>query len=455
MDISWIDDGALEATDGNGKMLGFPTGIPQRRFASADTIAMKRSEGIIVDADGRVASWPLIRFTEHEGKVAALGPWIEGTRPFDAGGADTADLAGLLSLARALKIREFPLSGLYIPALRRLGGGGYLLFPPLLACFAREMHPAAGIHDDWESWTHPDLAGEEGWSFSLGVLAWKILTGGDPYADERGEDRRERIRKGFVGRLEITVPAIEPDASALIRTALVGGPEGRPSLEAWDRLAERWLERGITVDLSETEAEENRARAVRDAEAQDRRLRNRRWFRRSGWKAAAVIGAVIAVVAIGATPLKRALEAPVTAGMEPMEVAKTYYEALNALDSETMGDCLAKHVGKEDVRRVDMIFVTHKVRQGYEGLRDLPNAAEWLAAGKPELPEGIWPWGVTDLDITELGDGRIEARYLLWMPREGEEAAGKPMGTPMTDILSFNETRRSWEIVGIDRSGGM
>ena len=80
-------------------------------------------------------------------------------------------------------------------------------------------------------------------------------------------------------------------------------------------------------------------------------------------------------------------------------------------------------------------------------------AAEWLAAGRPELPTGVWPWGITNLKLTELGDGRIQAEYLLWTPPQ-EEGATQPVGIPRRDILTFAEGRKTWEIISIDRSTG-
>jgi hypothetical protein len=449
MDITRIDDGALEVLEDGKKLLGFPTDIPPRRFSSADTVSMRNSEGVVVGADGRIESWPMIRFVEHEGVIAGLGPWPGDSEPFDPKVSDPSAIAALIPALRALKARDFPLNGLFVPALRRLSGGGWLVFPPLLASFAAELHPADRIHEDLEAWTHPDLKGEEAWSFSLGMLAWRSLTGEDPYSDETGESRRERIRKGNVPPLEATVPAVDPKASVFLSSALTGGGNGRPALDDWERFLERWIDRGILQDVTEEEAEIRRNKAIRKAESTNRNLSRTRWFRKSGWKLFTAVAAAVAVIAVGTAPLKKALEDPVTVGMTPMEVARTYYGAIDALDSETMNDCLAKNVGKEDLRRVDMVFVTHKVRQGYERLGDLPRASEWLEAGRPPLEQGVAPWGITDLGLTDLGDGRIEAEYRFWVP--SGDGSSLPEGLPYKDILEFTEARRSWEISEITR----
>jgi hypothetical protein len=93
------------------------------------------------------------------------------------------------------------------------------------------------------------------------------------------------------------------------------------------------------------------------------------------------------------------------------------------------------------------------MRQGYEHIEKPPVASEWIKAGKPDLPNGVWPWGISDLVLTELNDGRIKARYLFWMPPEGgTENPADSWSVSRTDILSFTQGRRSWEISRIERA---
>ena len=139
--------------------------------------------------------------------------------------------------------------------------------------------------------------------------------------------------------------------------------------------------------------------------------------------------------------------------MMPIEVAETYYNAISTMDSEIMEDCLSKKTGKDDVRLVTTIYVTNKMRQGYEGISDPPRASIWIKNGKPELPEGIWPWGISDLILKEFDDGRIKAQYLLWTPPEGGTQSNETTwSVSRTDILSFTEGRKSWEINTIERT---
>ena len=443
----------MKVRTSEGPKLGFPTGIPPRRFRNADTVAIRKAPGFTVNRTGRTAPWPMEELIEIEGEMVALGPWIAGTQPLTAGDVDPELVRLLVVAARTLGTAGFPLGGFYQRAFRRTPDGGLLVFPPVLAAWIRESAPGDTLEQEWERWTHPDLADQEAWSHSLGVLVWTAVTGADPFGEEGGEERRERIRRGLIPPPELYVPGIDPGWSDLVVASLGGLGGKRPTLEDWEDGAEGWIEEGMIPPesgaLSDQEAEVIRESARRKNRVLEKRLRARRWLRRSGWRFLSLTGAAALALGFLSAPVRRALETPLTAGMTPMEVAETYYSAMSALDAETMDDSLHRGVGKTDKRQVDIIYVTHRVRQGYEGLPDLPSAAQWLADGQPDLPPGLWPWGVTDLELRALPDGRIEARYRLWTPGESEPENFEV--TPRTDLLEFREFRRSWRITEIQR----
>ena len=453
MELTPIDEQTWACDDSGQKRLGFITDIEARKFRGADTISIKKYDGLIIDASGQLKSWPLEKIIEHDGVMVALGPWIADSRPFHDRKPDSRAIAVLLNGIRALKAMGYPLNGLFTRAFRWLPNDGLLVMPPKLAAWIRETSPESLLAEAWEPWVHPDREGDAAWSFSLGVLAWRALAGVDPFAGETGEARRERIRRGALPPMDAVVPGVDDQAADLIRRALIDSGERIPDLNEWDTLLKRWNDKGILTRLMEEEQEELRLKAAKQAKLMEDRLKVRRWFRKSGWKFAGFILAIAVAVIFVSAPIGKMLEEPVTVGMTPLEVAATYYDAMDSLDSERMKDCVSGRVGKEDQRQVDMIFVTHKVRQGYEGIGELPKASEWLAADRPELPTGVWPWGITELKLSELEDGRIQADYLLWPPPQ-DERTSQPVGIPRRDILSFDEGRRSWEITSIERSTG-
>jgi len=447
MKISSIDNGALECVTSDGLRLGFPTGISTRRFSSADTVAIRNSEGIIIHGSGEITSWPIERFIDFEGDMVALGPWLAETRTFESEPVSMEMIRRLIPGILSLRSAGYPMNGLYSRAVRWLPDGGVLIFPPKLAAWMGELN------QDSHTWVHPDLEAEAAWSFSLGVMAWQALTGTDPFAGETEESRRERIRGGILPPMDALIPGIKDEAEDFIRRALIGSGTQVPSLDDWADFIDLWRREGLVSTLSESEIQERQNRAAVKAEGIEKKLRTRRWFRKSGWKLLISAAVTAGILAFISAPIKKVLETPVTAGMTTMEVAATYYNAINEMDGETMDDCLARKVGKDDVRLINTIYVTTKMRQGYERIGEPPKASDWIKNGKPDLPEGVWPWGISDLTLEELKDGRIEAHYRLWTPPEGGTASDETSwSVSRTDILSFIEGRRSYKISRIERS---
>jgi len=447
MKISSIDKGALECVTSGGLRLGFPTGISTRRFSSADTVAIRNSEGIIIPGSGEIAPWPIERFIDFEGDMVALGPWLADSRPFESEPVSMEMISRLLPVILSLRSAGYPMNGLYSTAVRWLPDNGVLIFPPKLAAWMGKLS------QDSPPWVHPDLEAEEAWSFSLGVMAWQALTGADPFAGETEESRRERIRGGIVPPMNALIPGIKDEAEEFIHRALTGTGTKRPSLDDWADFIDLWRREGVVSPLEESEIQERQNRAAAKAAGIEKKLKNRRWFRKSGWKLLISAAVTAGILAFISAPIKKVLEVPVTAGMTTMEVAATYYKAINEMDGETMDDCLARKAGKDDVRLINTVYVTTKMRQGYEGIADPPKASDWIMDGKPDLPEGVWPWGISDLTLEELKDGRIKAHYRLWTPPEGGTAGEETSrSVSRTDILSFTEGRRSFEISRIERS---
>ena len=389
MTITEIDRGALRCEEAGRISLGFPTGLNPRRFSGADTVSLRNSPGLIISVDGRVEEWIIEKFIDHDGQIVALGPWIEGTKPFGDESFGPSTLNSLIRAARALSGDEYPLEGLYLRALRHIPDGGTLVYPPRLAAWVRESCPEEELRLESELWVHPDLSGGESWVFSLGMVAWRILADADPCAGETGEPRRERLRLNVLPPIESRIGNIDPEAANIINRSLIPELGRRPTLEDWEGLMRQWTDRGLTVEIDAQEEENRRNRAIMKYEGREKRLKARQWFRKSGWKLITITTAIILSAAVLSAPVRKALKPPATEDMSRIQVAQTYYEAIDSLNSELMDDCLAKGTGKADKQQVDMVYVTHKVRQGYEGLGELPRAGDWIRDGKPELPKGF------------------------------------------------------------------
>ena len=439
----------IETSDGT--RLGIPMGLNPRRFSSIDTVEIRKSPGIIVSPAGGTEDWYIEKFIEQDGEMVAVGRLLEGERQWNPGEDSPTLLQTLIHGIRALKAAGDPLGGLYLPAIRVLDDGKIFILPPRLEAWIRDNSSDERNHLDRDIWNHPDLKGDDAWSYTLGMIAWMMLTGEDPLRDERDEERRERIRSGTVVSIASRDGRIEPDAVRMIDRALRPGREPRPGLDEWASMLDRWIRDGIHRNIPDDEAAAIAERAGRSGEGSENQLKLRRWMRRSLRKYSLAAAILAGILIFAWAPVRKALEPPVTAGMSPIQVAETYYAAINSQDSGIMEDCLARNVGRSDRQQVDMVYVTTRVRQGYEGLAAPPSASEWLEAGRPVLPEGQWPWGIVEMELKEMPDGRVEADYIFWFPGQAADLRTAE-GQRRNDVLSFTEGRRSWEISAISRS---
>ena len=431
------------------KYLGFATGINQKRFAHSDTIRLKKIPGILIDSRGTVTELPIERFVEHNDEMIALIPHVNGIMDFDSLNPDTGSIKKLIHLGEILKKYDFPLKTIIPEAIKWTSDGGILLFPPALVSWLTGLQDE-DTEENGMQLHHPDLEGEDGWSFSLAVLIYRTITGKDPYGIEQGENRRERIRKNAFTPIEAVIPEIKETVSGFINNALKGISRKQPDLKEWYNFILSWEKEGLTEELSEEERKHRLAQAGLKNKYIDKKVSISRWFRKNGWKYTGALIVLIIVSFVAAPPVKKALSPPVTAGLNPMEVAKLYYQAINNMDMETMADCTAEKAGKNDINFVTTIYVTSRTRKAYEHINGPVPADKWVEQGKPELPEDSWPWGCSDLKLTALQENLIKAEYLFWMPPEQDKKTGKIINR--TDILTFRQGKKAWEIISINRS---
>ena len=93
----------------------------------------------------------------------------------------------------------------------------------------------------YEAINHPYIEGAEALSFTLGALAYKVLTGEYPFYDETVQDLRNRVRRLQVTPPHLIRPEITPEASELIMESLSKG--GSVDLNRWIEVLEEWHRR--------------------------------------------------------------------------------------------------------------------------------------------------------------------------------------------------------------------
>ena len=165
---------------------------------------------------------------------------------------------------------------------------------------------------------------------------------------------------------------------------------------------------------------------------------------------------------------------PTTAGMEPLEVIESFYNAFGELDHMLMDNIVLRGVARSDITMVTNLFVIDRVRMAHEFVHTLTiSAREWQEMGGGATELNVF--GVTDLRIEpvlgrESSEWQEQGRrnrnrdeeelhfrvdYLLWMPAQMLgymiEGAVVPVYVRITDLVSLVRRQGNWRISYIAR----
>ena len=259
-------------------------------------------------------------------------------------------------------------------------------------------------------------------------------------------------------------PGLDPELAQLIARSLDNCPQqprpsptsSRPSLEQWASTLQRVHADGVVQPVGDAE----RAGLEREARTLETRFDQtfrRRVFLQRNWRTMAI--AALVVVAAGAllgSLIANQLKPRSTRGYSPRQVVAAYYTSIGRLDHQTMDDAVIDGAGKAVIDEVISLFVVSRVQQGYEGRANLVDAAEWVAAGQPELADGVMVYGPSHLEIiAEQGPPQpiFRVSYLMWRPDrdgDGQAADAAQRGTPVSERVFLRQQRGDWVIFQFD-----
>jgi hypothetical protein len=482
---------------GGGLALRFPSGA--LRGSGAVLAAALAEEGFLVGpgADARgtrgargVESWKFEAF-EQEGETAILvGPVFEGASLEEAANP-LEGLESILAVARAfaaLKAAGSLPRGIVSAGLL-VGGSGagaaaatgtaagaagtaaaaadrqVLVLPPTAASralAARSPEERAASVARLASPRAKDAEADA--SFLLAQAVYRFAAG-------KGAFEREAADKGGIAAarrgsasLALAAPRLHPALAALVDAAL--DEPGAAALDAWVAALEAARAAGWERELSPAEsAEAARRLAAAEADAA-RKSKREAFFRKRG---GLLVGALVALVLGGflaADLIQAQRDKPDFSGLPPLELTRRYYAAVDGLDLDSLEACGAKAAIKADRDVVMNLYVLTRTRTAYEGRNPLLPARQWIAAGKGNLKESEFLYGIVDLGIEEIDEGaapsadarRYRATYSIWSldrvdPPTGEPSEGRmePREERRVDELSLARGKRGWRIVSIER----
>jgi len=442
-----------QITDRGQRLLAF---VASDKLSSlAKRSALQQSDGWIVHGD-QVRRWRFSGYVRRGETLLVTGPWVDGEllvsalrRAPDEALAAVARVADALArLARdGLAEQPLQLNGIMLPA-----AGGVLVLPPAVIRQLTETHSPAAMVAASARINHPDLGGEQRWSTMLAILSYRAMTGEYPFPALGEEELRNQMR-----RLDVVPPRLlaagcdEQLSSYIVRALRPQRHEVRPPLADWPALLARVREQeAAPMAAPDVERLQAEAALLRERYAQSFR---RRVFLQRNLRTMVVTAVIVAAVGgVLGSIIANQFKPRSTRGYSPRQVVEAFYGSIGALDHVTMEDAVVGDAGKALINEVVNLFVISRVAQGYEGRSHIVDAAEWWAAGEPELPPDRSLYGPSKLEIVaEQGAPQpvFRVSYLMWRlgGADGDDPPGTPQqGIPTSERVFLRQDKGDWVI---------
>ncbi|MCK5154261.1 MAG: hypothetical protein KAQ93_07875, partial [Spirochaetales bacterium] len=239
-------NGAAEITVNGSKKLAILTTLSSKIYKQISRQELLSEPGIIIK-DGISAKWECTESIEHKGKLIFPGPYYSGQTLADI----DPDIETLLNLAiafQAITKKNIPVTGFYTPGIFIPEDGSILIFPPKLINYITSQLSESESINFWQPYNHPDASGNLQFSFTLGVLAYKLLSGNLPYTGIEITEIREKMRTSKPVDIKLLKPGINNSIAALINKAL---SLKEVKLEDWIKDLKLWKLGGAVSVISE------------------------------------------------------------------------------------------------------------------------------------------------------------------------------------------------------------
>jgi len=466
--------------------LGFDTGLDSGAFARAKFAQFITEPGFIVSLGGQLPSVNLWKAsgvveqpTVEQFTMVVWGPSFKGERLdlllHDNEKRDESLAAirnwiqAVLALGEKKQVPLWPCAAL----IGENQPAEVFFAPSSLALHCLMAKESNKINNRY---IHPDLNNLNAAAFTAAAMLYQLFAGSPafPAADEI--TLHEDMREGNFLPIRLAAPGLDSRLAALIQNSLSqNGKKG--SLPNGARLLEELLrtlvqdDRTISPDsfvnsLSEADKLSIEKEKVQYLKTTTTTVNTRRFVKRNS---AILLGIFAAVVIAGLTAnsIIKSRSAMSTAGMEPVEVVESYYNAFEKLDHLWMDACVIKGAGKDDISMVMNLFIISKYRQVYEQSTQSSfiSAREWLEMGGGQVQLQVF--GVTDLQITGINtvsdnnEAQYRVDYTLWVPGEAEDDPETihypytqyipPISFRRSDFLTLVQKKGKWRISEIKR----
>jgi len=460
--------------------LGFDTGLDSSAFARAKFTQFITEPGLIVSTNGQQPSvrlWKASGVVEQSTMVVWGQPFKGERLDFLLADNDKRDKAlaviqswihAVLALGEKQQIPLWPCAAL----IGENQPAEVFFAPPGIALHCLMAKESNKINNRY---IHPDLNNLNAAAFTAAAMLYQVFAGSPAFPAVDEITLHEDMREGNFLPIRLATPGLDSRLAVLIQNSLSQNgkkgvlPNGARLLEeflAILRLNDGTISPSSFINnLSEADKLSTEKEKTQYLKTKTVSVNTRRFVRRN---AAILLGIIAAVVIAGLTvnSVIKSRSAFSTAGMEPVEVVESYYNAFEKLDHLWMDACVVKGVGKDDISMVMNLFIISKYRQVYEQttISSFIPAREWLEMGGGQIDLQVF--GVTDLQITNAGSvgGNSEPRYrvdyTLWVPGEAEDDPEMkynstqyipPISFHRIDFVTLVQKKERWLIAEIKR----
>lgn len=284
-----------------------------------------------------------------------------GIESFQTGdlGVTCQTLLMILEILQVYHQQGLVLGGLSPGLLKKDREGRFFLQDPLIM-----SHLSTSLDETYQISPPPEVIAGRGWNqqsdlFSWGLLAYRLLTGVDPFAATKPEDRIDKLAKSeLVPPRDLRTTLSEP-INQLVIGCLRKKPAQRPSLEILiRRLSEIIASGGIIV--TQTEAQSYAVKAEASRKKFQTRENVRVWFRKYGL---ITLGSLAVVAVLIFTFLGSRTKGVLTFNTKPQEVLGYYFNAIKTLNT-TLVDETVYHAKNSFTDMVTNLYVLNRAQQG-------------------------------------------------------------------------------------------
>ena len=392
----------------------------------------EKEKGYIVK-DGIVTTWQWHAVIEKEGSALIAGQWVD-VLPF-------SELKTTFRPVALDKIRELAQALMMLPEgfLDSADGfietwriyigqqGGFLFLPKQLSTVITYCCDQNKRTEHYLRYLNPSVAPPFALCHQLTQFLYLAAAGFAPYQQPHLQQKEFQIIP-----LELLEPSLDPKTCQWIDTTLSFTEDTMRSTVSSAYSAAQ----NLSWFLEQTEPllwhlgpkapllheiRRNSPSVNAFCSKQEKRQTQRQFLKKRGPLLITVALALLLILGTTIVLIRNANRPSEYAALEPTELIMEFFAARNALDVQKMGDLMVRGAKNPYEKEVSALMVQSRMRQVYEQMEAVVNAANWLAQGSAPIAQTAIIYGCINVQITQIDQKTYLVAYDFLYPQFTEE----------------------------------